>query len=161
MESWLPWLTDEERILLDLLPADAQILLVEPRRMRDRAAELLDEEAALAATLASTWGAGGQDFPRLHLPFDRLLAQTEAPAWTVTAAPEGPGTVVVAATGWDPVDGRRRPAASSSSATWSARATGSWCAPRAGAAAPAWPRSSPTPASPPPCSPDRTPTASC
>jgi transcription-repair coupling factor (superfamily II helicase) len=105
MESWLPWLSSDEHVVLDLVPADAQILLVEPRRMRDRAAELLDEEAALAGTLATTWGADGQDFPRLHLPFDRLLAHTEAPVWTVTAAAEGPGTAVVPATGWDPVVG--------------------------------------------------------
>ncbi len=39
MESWLPWLTDDEQVLVDLLPPDAQVLLVEPRRMRDRAAE--------------------------------------------------------------------------------------------------------------------------
>ena len=109
MESWLPWLADDEHLLVDLLPAGALVLLVEPRRMRDRAAELLDEEAALASTLASTWGANGEEFPRLHLPFDRLLSRTEAAAWTVTAAPEGPGTEVVAATGWDPVvgDGER------------------------------------------------------
>jgi transcription-repair coupling factor (superfamily II helicase) len=109
MESWLPWLTSEEHLLVDLLPANALVLLVEPRRMRDRAAELLDEEVALASTLAQTWGADGEEFPRLHLPFDRLLAHTDAAAWTVTAAPENPGTEVVAATGWDPVvgDGER------------------------------------------------------
>jgi transcription-repair coupling factor (superfamily II helicase) len=109
MESWLPWLTDDEHLLVDLLPPGALVLLVEPRRMRDRAGELLDEEAALARTLASTWEANDEEFPRLHLPFDRLLAHTEAAAWTVTAAPEGPGTEVVAATGWDPVvgDGER------------------------------------------------------
>ncbi|HLY82919.1 MAG TPA: transcription-repair coupling factor [Acidimicrobiales bacterium] len=109
MESWLPWLTSAEHLLVDLVPTGSQILLVEPRRMRDRAGELLDEEAALAATLATTWGADGHEFPRLHLPFDRLLAHTDAPAWTVTAAPEGPGTAVVAAAGWDPVvgDGER------------------------------------------------------
>src|SRR5262249_39167514 len=109
MESWLPWLTADEHLLVDLLPSNALVVLVEPRRMRDRAAELLDEEAALAATLAETWGAAGEEFPRLHLPFDRLLAHTDAAALTVTAAPEGPGTEVVAATGWDPVvgDGER------------------------------------------------------
>ncbi len=109
MESWLPWLTSEEHLLVDLLPPNALVLLVEPRRMRDRAAELLEEEAALAGTLAQTWGAGGEEFPRLHLPFDRLLAHTDAAALTVTAAPEGPGTEVVAAAGWDPVvgDGER------------------------------------------------------
>ena len=40
------------------------VLLVEPKRMRDRAQELLDEEASLASTLAVTWGAGGErDLP--------------------------------------------------------------------------------------------------
>jgi transcription-repair coupling factor (superfamily II helicase) len=109
MESWLPWLATDEHLLVDLLPPNALILLVEPRRMRDRAAELLDEEASLAGTLAQTWGAADQEFPRLHLPFDRLLAHTDAAALTVTAAPEGPGTEVVAAAGWDPVvgDGER------------------------------------------------------
>ncbi|HET9689946.1 MAG TPA: transcription-repair coupling factor [Acidimicrobiales bacterium] len=105
MESWLPWLTADERLLVDLLPADALVVLVEPRRMRDRAAELADEEAALARTLAQTWGADGAEFPQLHLPFDRLLARTGAAAWTLTSAPEGPGTTSVSATGWDPVAG--------------------------------------------------------
>ncbi|MDP9072118.1 MAG: transcription-repair coupling factor [Actinomycetota bacterium] len=124
MESWLPWLTEGEHLLSDLVGADAQVLLAEPRRMRDRAAELLEEEAALAETLAGTWGAradrtdrtGGTDgtddtdgtgaaFPRLHLPFDRLLAHTRAPVWSVTTVPEGPGAPAVAATGWDPVVG--------------------------------------------------------
>src|SRR5207302_1782150 len=56
MESWLPWLTEGEHMLLDLVGAEAQVLLIEPRRMRDRAAELLDEEADLAGSLAQTWG---------------------------------------------------------------------------------------------------------
>ena len=105
MESWLPWLTEGEHLLSDLVPADAQVLLLEPRRMRDRAGELLDEEASLAGTLAITWGASGSDFPRLHLPFDRLLAHTKAPVWHVTTAPEGPQTTTIQAMGWDPVVG--------------------------------------------------------
>ncbi|MEY2475336.1 MAG: hypothetical protein QOG87_651 [Actinomycetota bacterium] len=105
MESWLPWLTQGEHVLLDLVGDDAQLLLVEPRRMRDRAAELLDEEAELAGSLAQTWGAQGRQFPQLHLPFDRLLAHTKAPAWTVTTAPEGPNSPAVTASGWDPVVG--------------------------------------------------------
>jgi transcription-repair coupling factor (superfamily II helicase) len=109
MESWLPWLADEERVLLDLLGPDAQVVLVEPRRMRDRAADILAEEADLAATLAVTWGAtsgsGEAAFPQLHLDFDRLLAHTTAPAWTMTVAPEGPDVATVAAAGWPPVVG--------------------------------------------------------
>src|SRR5687768_6070554 len=92
MESWLPWLTEAEHLLPDLLPDDALVLLCEPRRMRDRAQELLDEEAALASTLATTWGASGREFPRLSLPFDRLLAHTRAGATNVLHAPEGPDT---------------------------------------------------------------------
>ncbi len=113
MESWLPWLADGEQVLLDLLGPSAQVLLVEPRRMRDRAADILAEEADLAATLAVTWGASSTDagdggptgFPQLHLDFDRLLAHTTAPAWTVTTAPEGPDVATVAAAGWPPVVG--------------------------------------------------------
>jgi transcription-repair coupling factor (superfamily II helicase) len=113
MESWLPWLSEEEHLVADLIPSDALVVLLEPRRMRDRAAELLDEEAALAGSLARTWGAvtpegvptGAGPFPKLHLDFDRLLAHTTAPAWSMTAAPEGPRTTVVQAMGWSPVQG--------------------------------------------------------
>ena len=105
MESWLPWLTEGEHLLPDLIGPDAQVLLLEPRRMRDRAADLLDEEASLAGTLAGTWGAGEREFPRLHLPFDRLLAHTTAPVWSVTSVAEGPDTPALAASGWDPIVG--------------------------------------------------------
>ncbi len=115
MESWLPWLVDDEQVVLDLLDADAQIVLLDPRRMRDRAADIAAEESDLAATLARTWGAAEADeaaeghFPSLHLPFDRLLVRTDAPAWTVTTVPEGPDIAAVTASGWDPVvgDGHR------------------------------------------------------
>ena len=103
MESWLPWLVAGEHLLVDLVDRAALVLLVEPRRMRDRAADLMAEEADLAATLAKTWGAvaadGNEAFPRLHLPFDRLLAHTDAPAWTVTTAPEGPDVATITSMG--------------------------------------------------------------
>lgn len=102
MESWLPWLTEGDHVLFDLVGPEALVLLVEPRRMRDRAADLLAEEADLARTLAKTWGAaddGDEAFPRLHLPFDRLLAHSDAPAWTVTTAPEGPDVATVTSMG--------------------------------------------------------------
>jgi transcription-repair coupling factor (superfamily II helicase) len=106
MESWLPWLADGEHVIMDLVGPDAQVVLIEPRRMRDRAADLLEEEAALASTLASTWGARAEtDFPRLHVPFERLLAHTAAPVWNLTNAPEGPQTTTVVARRWDPVVG--------------------------------------------------------
>ncbi|MGH9210340.1 MAG: transcription-repair coupling factor [Acidimicrobiales bacterium] len=121
MESWLPWLAPTEHVLFDLIGDGAQVLLVEPRRMRDRAADLLAEEADLAATLAVTWGAvtadagndGGDDgaddpghgFPQLHLDFDRLLAHTRSPAWHLVNVPDNPTTPAIAGSGWDPVVG--------------------------------------------------------
>jgi transcription-repair coupling factor (superfamily II helicase) len=106
MESWLPWLTSAEHVLFDLVSDRALLLLVEPRRMRDRAKDLLEEEASLAASLAVTWGAGVErEWPRLHLPFDRLLAHTSAPAWSVIPVAEGPDTTAIEARGWDPVFG--------------------------------------------------------
>ena len=106
MESWLPWLAEREHLLPDLLLDSALVMLVEPKRMRDRAQDLLDEEAALAGTLAGTWGTtGDRELPRLSLEFDRLLAHTRAGAVSVLATPEGPDTPRVAATAFDPVVG--------------------------------------------------------
>ncbi len=101
MESWLPWLAPDEELLADLLPDNCQILLVEPRRLRDRAAEFLAEEADLANSLARTWGAVDDDeehdWPSLHLPLDRVLERVNAPTWQVTTAPEGPDVATVQA----------------------------------------------------------------
>jgi transcription-repair coupling factor (superfamily II helicase) len=109
MESWLPWLVEEEVVLADLVPADGLIVLVEPRRIRDRAADILSEEEDLAASLAKTWDVDADDVHRLHVPFDRLLVRADAPAWTLLAAADGPDTSTVAASGWEPVVGDMTP----------------------------------------------------
>jgi len=109
MESWLPWLIDEHLVLPDLIPADGLIVLVEPRRIRDRAAEILAEEADLASSLARTWDVDADSVHRLHVEFDRLLTETEAPSWNVLATADGPDTPVVAASGWEPVVGDIEP----------------------------------------------------
>ena len=108
MESWLPWLNDRDSVLADHVGADALVIIVEPRRVRDRAGDIREEEADLAHSLAKTWGAVSKDaeagedtFPRLHVPFDRILSETEAPIWTMTLAPESPEVAVLAASGWD------------------------------------------------------------
>ena len=100
MESWWPWLTDEPAVLTDLVPPDGAVVMVEPGRIRDRAAEILTEEEDLVATLARTWGADGARMPRLNAGFDRLLARTRAPVWTVRSAPDSPGAPAVAASAW-------------------------------------------------------------
>ena len=114
MESWLPWLADDDEVLFDRLGADAQVVVLDPRRCRDRAADILAEEADLAESLSRTWGIGDHaEFPPLHLPFDRLLAMTDAPLVSFTGVPEGPTVPVIEASGWDPGSGRAAdPAAS-------------------------------------------------
>ncbi|HLH46747.1 MAG TPA: DEAD/DEAH box helicase, partial [Acidimicrobiales bacterium] len=106
MESWLPWLHPEATLLPDLLGPDAQVVLVEPRRVRDRAVELYDEEGSLGEALAATWGAGDPTgFPRLHLPFDRLLARCPSAVLSLSSVPEGPEVPAVPVRGFDPVAG--------------------------------------------------------
>jgi len=106
----------EEHLATDLLAANAQVVLVEPRRVRDRAIELNDEEAALAEALATTWGSHPPTrsprptatrpvtrVPRLHLPFDRLLRSSTAPVLSLVNAPESPSTPAVVTRGFEPV----------------------------------------------------------
>jgi len=110
MESWLPWLVESEQILPDLLGDDAQVLLIEPRRLRDRAADLAAEEADLATSLAGTWGAIDADgearpFPSLHVGFDRLLARSDTAAWTIDSTRSGPDGPEVSTSAWEPIAG--------------------------------------------------------
>ncbi len=105
MESWLPWLVDDDTVIADLIPADGLVVVTEPARLRDRAAEVLAEEADLAASLARTWDVDGSDMPRLHVGYDRLLARTDAPVWQVLAAADRPSTPAVEASGWHRVVG--------------------------------------------------------
>ncbi len=105
MESWLPWVVDHDRTVVAALDADAQVVLIEPSRLRARAIEIIAEESDLADTLARTWGAVDDDehhdFPRLHVPLDDLLERSEVPVWAITATAEGPDMPVMAASGWD------------------------------------------------------------
>ncbi len=105
MESWLPWLTNDDLLLTDLVDERGKVVLVEPRRMRDRAHDLLAEEADLAAALAGTWARDPDlQFPHLHAEPDRLLRSASS-FWTIDATPEGPETPFVESTGWGPIIG--------------------------------------------------------
>ena len=120
MESWLPWLCDDDRVLPDLLDDGARVVLVDPRRMRDRAAELIDEEEALAGALAVTWGVvegapdggwpaddSGRAFPRLNVAYERLLERCPAPVLSLVPVATSTATPGVTAQGWEPVHGDR------------------------------------------------------
>ena len=104
MESWLPWLTDRDVLLTDVLGDAAKVVLIEPRRMRDRAADLLAEEDDLARTLAGTWGRDPDvAVPRLHAATERLLGATAVQTWSIVSTPEGPDSPHLAASGWGPL----------------------------------------------------------
>lgn len=110
MESWLPWLapdpTVEGSVLFDMIGADGQVVLADPRRLRDRAADIVAEEADLASSLATTWGVeAGESFPQLHLPFDNLLERSDAPLLSLLPAPDGPDMPTVDVVGWNPIVG--------------------------------------------------------
>ncbi len=105
MESWLPWLCDGDEVIVDLLSAEAQVILCEPRRLRDRASDIIDEERDLASTLAVSWGAEGRPIPALHLDLDRLLERCASPVWTMLHTADSPDTPVVSTTGWLPAVG--------------------------------------------------------
>ncbi|MEY2401417.1 MAG: hypothetical protein QOJ08_1528, partial [Ilumatobacteraceae bacterium] len=105
MESWLPWLVDGDTLITDLLPSTGKVALLEPRRMRDRANDLLAEEDDLARSLASTWARDAdRKFPRLHAATDRLLGSGQS-MWTLSSTPENPDAPAVQAAGWGPVVG--------------------------------------------------------
>jgi len=96
MESFTPWLGDEE-VLADRIGPDGLVVLLEPRRLRDRAVDVGEEEASLAGVLAGTWGLGADErVPRLHVPFERMLARTTAAVLSLVAVPDRPDTPTVA-----------------------------------------------------------------
>ena len=113
MESWLPWFDTQTEVVGDLLGDDAHVVLIEPQRLKRRAHDLLAEEADLAETLATTWGASeaiDTGLAKLHTEFDRGLAQTTAPIWSLSPTALGPEVPTIEASGWDrPVGEDRGP----------------------------------------------------
>ena len=81
MESWLPWVATDSEVLTSVCAkaAPTHIVLIEPRRMRDRARDLIAEEDDLARALASTWSRDpDQKYPRLHSEIESFLENTNA-----------------------------------------------------------------------------------
>jgi transcription-repair coupling factor (superfamily II helicase) len=112
MEAWMAWLADSEHVLFDLVPDDGLILLADPRRLRDRAADIAAEERDLGESLSRTWGLkldsqeqGGDPLQRMHVEFNRLLQHTKAPVWSIAAVPDSPDSPAVTALAWPPAVG--------------------------------------------------------
>jgi len=110
MESWLPWLAREELVLADLLNPEALVLLIEPKRLKDRSSDLIAEETDLARTLAETWQAADYDgnprsFPALHVSFERMLKNCVAGVWTIDSTPTGPTQPRFETSPWETASG--------------------------------------------------------
>ena len=113
----------EEDLLPDLLPPGSQVVLVEPRRIRDRAVQLLDEEAALAETLALTWGVADglarTRSPASTSPSSGSCSTARPGVLAVPSAPEGPGTPALTVRGFSPGRRATRPAWRPRCRSWS------------------------------------------
>ncbi len=105
MESWLPWLTDTDELITDHLGDDALIVLVDQRRMIDRARDLLVEEDDLARALAVSWARDDTlVFPRLHVEPDRLLSRdTKTSTISFVPTAQVPDAPSIPASGWGPI----------------------------------------------------------
>lgn len=106
MEALLPWLEDDPALLADLLSADDRVLILDPSLVRSRALAIIEEEDALASSLAATWNAEDVEHaPRLHLPYDRLLARSPCLVTAMPSVSDSPKTVQVSTRGFSPVRG--------------------------------------------------------
>ncbi|MSO15702.1 MAG: transcription-repair coupling factor [Ilumatobacteraceae bacterium] len=105
MESWLPWLTESDDLLTDHLGDDALVIMVEPRRMSERARDLLAEEDDLAKALATSWARDETvSFPRLHVEADRIFSTSNrTPTISVIPTAESVDGPTVPASGWGPI----------------------------------------------------------
>ena len=74
MESYLPWLAEEELTLGDALADGCLMVCIDPDRLRQRAKDIQMEEAELVATFAQTWKADTEELPALHTSYERALA---------------------------------------------------------------------------------------
>ena len=72
MEGWMGLFVDQAHTLLDEAKG-AQVVVVEPERVRARLHDLLDEERELTDVVAATWRAS-RPVPLLHLTYDEVLA---------------------------------------------------------------------------------------
>lgn len=105
IESWLPWLAPAATALDEAGPS-TRVVVFDPSRARDRAADLAREESELAAALAPTWGAGAPeagDHPPLYLPWDAALP--DGRALEVPFAAAGPQDDAIVVTGLDATPG--------------------------------------------------------
>ncbi|MEX1004931.1 MAG: transcription-repair coupling factor [Acidimicrobiia bacterium] len=104
MESWMPWFAPEQTLLDS--GHDAQVVVIDPVRVADRARDLRKEEDDLANALAPTWGHGAPEagaHPALFLELDDGLGRRDHLQMPGVAT--GPDDSVLAAKGFDATAG--------------------------------------------------------
>ncbi|NNL47381.1 MAG: hypothetical protein HKO76_03350, partial [Acidimicrobiia bacterium] len=104
MESWMGWLSQPGSLLDDV--AVSSVVLFDPVASEQRSAELIEEEADLAAALAPTWGSGAPEaghHPEFYQPLKRVL--TAADVLESPSLPSGPEDAVLRIRGFDPGGG--------------------------------------------------------
>jgi transcription-repair coupling factor (superfamily II helicase) len=105
IESWLPWLT-EDQCLIDELPQRARLVMVDPVRALDRCRDLIKEESELAAALAPTWGETAPDagdHPPLFIDLEDSMGSRSH--FQMPSTPTGPSDQVLNITGFDATPG--------------------------------------------------------
>ena len=85
MESYLPWLAEEELTLGDVLSESCLLVCLDPDRLHQRAKDIQMEEAELVATFAQTWKADTEQLPALHTSYERALANFSGEMLEVTS----------------------------------------------------------------------------
>ena len=111
MESWWPWLAERPSSVLSILSQDSAVVLVEPRRIRDKVTQVCADEADLASVLSQTWGAAAYKLahkPCLHVGFDDMSAPDHTPVWSMPTLPDSPDMQVMTASGWTSGSERKR-----------------------------------------------------
>ena len=109
MESWLPWVATDSEVLTDLCAkaASIHVVLIEPRRLRDRARDLIAEEDDMARALASTWSRDpDQKYPRLHSEIESFLKNADAESIiSLSPVADSPGATSIETSTWGQATG--------------------------------------------------------
>lgn len=100
MESAWPQLAQRPVTLPELLPPGAAMVMIEPRRIKDRAADVLSEERELASVVTGASADDAGRLPRLHAGLEEARPSTGVPVWAMPSVPSSPDDPVVDATGW-------------------------------------------------------------
>ena len=101
MESWLPWVVTKEEIILDYLPDNSRLFIVDPVRSKSRMEEISDEEGKISSVLSQTWEIGEVGSrKKLHTSFERAFAQSSKKITSLVALFDSEDSITMDAQPW-------------------------------------------------------------